>query len=438
MSAGDFYGGSESFPQSAFFGREGGEEWSQHCIYGDFYREPEESVTRGVTLASSVAESGQFGDPFQCGPGDFYRDDQDVFKSAELPCNSFLPGPIFPGNSFELEKTFGVPAPELKSAPEIPRFQPCNRPPDKPSDPFWEYEVTTFRLEVQDPFMIGNWLLDFFSNQIEAVVVKVNCKKFAINAEAFGQGLPCGVMCTLKCRVYTEVNTYNMYAVEFQRRSGDCVAFNSVYKEAQHFLRSRPNDTPHREPAAKRVESPGALPGSQQGDLKSSTAEEGDAVSPLLDMALMPGLQADAARGLLGVAQDPAAASMLLSDTNFHAIGALLQWNCTSVAHPTSQLLSTLSQRSEAIPFFTRDDFLVNVIEKLRSTPSTAHRVQAELLKAIRAAVHHCVEHSALARNGNFEAIARQLEDVLADAGSSGHKDVIHPIQEVLQLLRAS
>ena len=85
-------------------------------------------------------------------------------------------------------------------------------------------EVTTVVSDAE-PYRIGNDLLDFFGT-IPGKVMKVNTTKFTIKAEVDIYPAPC----LLKVRIYRLGE--KQFAVEFQRRSGDSICFQNLFKRA--------------------------------------------------------------------------------------------------------------------------------------------------------------------------------------------------------------
>ena len=108
------------------------------------------------------------------------------------------------------------------------RFSKLDCPPDVPADPFFDMAVTTVVSDAE-PYRIGNDLLDLFGT-IPGKVVKVNTTKFTIKAEVEIYPAPC----LLKVRIYRLGE--KQFAVEFQRRSGDSICFQNLFKCASALL----------------------------------------------------------------------------------------------------------------------------------------------------------------------------------------------------------
>eukprot|EP00440_Ansanella_granifera_P053806 gb/GFBE01058328.1/.p1 GENE.gb/GFBE01058328.1/~~gb/GFBE01058328.1/.p1 ORF type:complete len:427 (+),score=82.11 gb/GFBE01058328.1/:1-1281(+) len=403
MSSGSGYSSSDlnpAFSQSFSLPTqdEGDDGWpQQQRIYGDFYREPVEMVTRGVTLSGPIVDS-----PFQFGAGDFYREPDNVFRGLSLPGP---PGPFEEQLFKDIASPFD-PVPTGKpKATSFDRFEESVLPPPTPTDSFWSYEVTTFYLTTQAPFTIGNALLDFLGQEA-ASITKVNHKKYSIKVEVFMES----VMCTLKIRTYSHSSEVpNTYAIEFQRRSGDCVTFNQVYQKAQSYMKSNFDSL---SPSSQQ-ETPLLLPAIalQHSSPTSSDAE----ISPLLDMAGLvefPGLQAESATALAEMAKDPIAASTLCTESAFKEFQKLLQSDQTDVAYPTACLLKSLAQCPEAFVYFALDGFLQLMIDKVRSRTGTAQLVRRELAQALQSATSQSALHM---DELDRDMVKRSLNDAIRD-----------------------
>jgi len=106
-------------------------------------------------------------------------------------------------------------------------------PPAVPSDPFFKLESTTLVVSTRSPWRIGELLLDFLSTWVVVYSLKVKPAKCSIKSRFLHDGIPC----CLKIKVYSMDST--TYAVEVQRRSGDVVVFNEVFRALTGFLEVR-------------------------------------------------------------------------------------------------------------------------------------------------------------------------------------------------------
>lgn len=164
-------------------------------LLGDFYREPED-VTRGITLSA-----------FDC------NSIGDVWSPT-------LSGPWEPLKLIEAPRSVQTRA---------CRFQDFEEGRKVPEDPFFVLEKTTQYLLGVSPSKAGNLLLDLLEQEIPSSITKINEKKFTIKANAFHDGNACQI----KICIYQQEPGC---AVEFQRRSGDALAFWGVYEKAKQYL----------------------------------------------------------------------------------------------------------------------------------------------------------------------------------------------------------
>jgi hypothetical protein len=371
---------------------------------GDFYREPDD-VVRGVQF-------GNLSDPVRHPAGiahDFYHDSADLKSHALLPdslgsgCGGLLPSSdpdLFPEASF---KAFGsgydpdeLTSPKYHSTFDLPhRFVPGDEPPFPPTDEYWKYEVTTLHVKTAGPhesYKIGNHLLAFLHEQVVSSIRKVrspsetNFQKFSIKADVFIEN----IMCTLKIRVYRDTRE-GWYFVEFQRRSGDCVSFNTAYQNACTYLRTRLGASAGWPDSFAPVQ-----PQPQQHDGTMGTmgvVVSQDEITPLLDMASMkqmPSLQAESATALAGLAQDNTRATLLCNNKAFDQFKNLLVSNQTVVAYPTARILFALAQCAEATRYFAEQGILPAILDKVRSEGTSA-LVQKHLMQTLSIAVARCV-----------------------------------------------
>jgi len=377
MSADRFgYFGTDPLPES-----QEEDDWAQQRMYGDFYRDPVDSVTRGLSLDPNSVPYGFTSD--QVNHFDFYRDaDDDVFKGASLP----------PSVAFDDESHFfKEPVPDYgfsssAAGKGVVAVDPSkcegfgesdSPPPPPPNSSFWKPEVTTVRLTTREPpWQIGKAVLDFL-NRISANVLKVRSHKFTVKSEVFAGG----AMVIVKIRIYRQEN--DMYDVEFQRRSGDAVTFNRSYDMASKFLTRR--------------FCPLGLAGQEQEDFSdgfntpspigSPTSDScGDGMLPLLDMTMMDGLQAEAAIFLAHKAKEEP--EVLCTEAVFKEVQQLLGETSTDVAYPTACLLSTLAGCPKAAGFFVATGMLPLMISQVQRQP--AQLVQKTLAQAVNLATKQC------------------------------------------------
>uniref|UniRef100_A0A7S4UWC9 Uncharacterized protein n=1 Tax=Alexandrium monilatum TaxID=311494 RepID=A0A7S4UWC9_9DINO len=344
-------------------------------LTGDFYREPD-NVVRGLSLSQASLEAPCLS-PFKgFADGGFYCEPDDILQGI-----SISPGTqadLLRG-SLDLCKVLGK-APDCPSkASCIPadneRFTEANIPPDTPSDRFFKLEATTLHLSSRAPWDIGNDLLDFLNTRVVSSITKVNRQKFTVKADVFIEASSCA----LKARAYREER--GMYALEFQRRSGDSVAFNRLFQQAAEVL------SPRFVPVKAVVEAD--LDMNRRELSRCSTKDHKAELTPLLDMAGLldlPALQAESAAALADMAQDTGSALRLCTRRAFEEIKKLLQADQTDVAYPTARILLFLAQCPEAVPCFADRALLLMMLDKVRSRATSA-LVQQSLAQALNTVI---------------------------------------------------
>jgi hypothetical protein len=329
-------------------------------------------------------------------------------------------------------------------------FKEIDWPPEIPEDPHFRFEVTTVLVPSERPYEIGNHLLEFLSTQVVSSNTKVRTpsdtsqQKCSIIADVFSQNL----MCNLRVQLYQNPAADQVpgegatFAVEFQRRSGDSLAFNHTFQQAVEFLKARMGlgnlflpaaaaGSPHpptRSPSYRivrlsDVEEPeeqmprkndgifdfDALDGpDEDDDIVEQDVDLGllpalglEEVAPLLDMASLngsPALQAEAATALAELAGDDQAAEVLCTERAFTAFKQLLgvvndgeaAW-ATAVGYPTALMLERLAQHSAAMSFFAEQGILELILKKVQSKELDA-LVQREFARALAFAVPRCAK----------------------------------------------
>mmetsp|Transcript_19196 Transcript_19196/g.55746 ORF Transcript_19196/g.55746 Transcript_19196/m.55746 type:complete len:451 (+) Transcript_19196:187-1539(+) len=374
-------------------------------LSGDFYHEPDD-VTRGVSIPPAALDlpymSNSFADlDFCCHePADALKGlslgsamgfDMEPFGTPE--CLGVLPG----------QAAVGLGPGGLAVPAGAERFTATDHPPPAPLDELYEFAATTLRVRSASPLDIGNHLLDFLETQVTSTTMKVNRLKFTIKVNVFNDN----TMCTAKIRTYREAP--ETFAIEFQRRKGDCVAFSKVFLQAAQYLSARLEAVP----AAPVPATPGAGKAPQLQLLSDSRPE--DSLDLLLDLANddCPPLQAEAAISLADVAQDGAGAASLCNARAFRGLKELLKSTQDDVAYPTATALSALSQRPEAMSCFAEQDILPLVIDKIRST-ATSELVQRELARALNTVITGCAERLS-------DKVSEEIMHSLADAAKDAH-----------------
>jgi len=389
-------------------------------LSGDFYHEPDDDVTRGMSMPPAALDlqyiPNNFADlDFCCHePGDALKGlnlggvmgfDSEPLGAPE--CLGALPGQPAGG--------FG-PGSSAPSA-DVVRFTATDSPPPAPADEFYEFTATTLHVRSAAPLDIGNHLLDFLETQVTSTITKVNRLKFTIKANVFDDD---NAMCTAKIRSFREAP--ETYAIEFQRRKGDCVAFGKVFQQAAQYLSARLEAVPAAPGATKAPPAP-----------RGTCASRGDGLDPLLQLAgdASAPLQAEAAVSLSDVARDADAAASLCNVRAFDGLKELLRSNEDDVAYPTAKALSALSERPEAMPCFAEQDILPLIIDKIRST-ATSELVQRELARALNTTITSC---AGTLSDKVSEEIMHSLADATKDV-NFGHASVYWNLQGAYSALK--
>lgn len=327
-------------------------------IVGDFYREADD-VCRGVTLTSpldfgsDLPTSYKTGDPYPCSADDVMR------GGVLMSVPEVFQDP--PGYDGRPRMSGWPPHRNLEKAPPVitdtsARFSRGSGAPPLPSDDLFELLPTTVFVQKVSAERVGNALLDFFSQEIEASITEVNISKFKVRASAC---VPFG-SCGLKVRVYRDRGADGTLVVEFQRLQGSPVAHVDVFKQAVEYIR-------------------GALPGvvkSRRNDLRSpqrlnapaGSGEPAKHFQPIFDMALAqdsPDLQTEAAAAMLEAAQHEGPSDdELTSSKGLQAMHGLLKASCISACGPAARLLLVLAGGPRAERLLEYDDLMQTVVEK--------------------------------------------------------------------------
>lgn len=363
---------------------------------GDFYRDPDH-ITRGVVMpASDIPQVASFhgDDEFKVPPfADFHRED----------------AVGFPGLA-------GIEA--ASGSMEHVRFEEKDVAPLLPSDPYFKVEATTLFIQrvENSGAAVANALLDVLNQEVAAEITKVSKHKLAVRATIFMDRLACAA----KMRVYSRGPGGDL-VLEFQRRSGDPVAFAFFFQKASEALALRTGGLTgdgERQRAPRAVLLPPPLPFTCTAG-NALALGDGD-VLPLLDLAgytEAPPLQAEAASALAGVAHEGKSAA-LCTEKNFQEFRKLLKADHTEVVYPTAQLLSSLARCPLAEPHFA--GMLPVMLEKVCAAPCDG-LVQQELAAAFGAASALCA--AALSASALSEVLA--LVDI-ALAGAAAGSAVVH------------
>jgi len=303
--------------------------------------------------------------------GDFYRDTEDTVRGLALDA---FPDQINEASSFGKDWHHPYGSSDFDSALEIKRgqlvqgtleqtqrsFQESDLPPQLPDDDgFALSKATAIYLTDEAAWCAGNRLLSFLNEEIQAHVKKVNRIKFTIKAEVLFQSQTCVV----KVRVYRlELSAQALnFVFEFQRKSGDSVAFSGFFRQARQCLCPSPSSAVELSREAPKLPPPVAM-------LQPSSQEDTEClVTPLIDAACHAedrSLQASAAAGLAEAAED--SPTQLCTDNGFIAIRRLMQVESFEVSSQVSRLLSILVDSCEADAYFVKDGMLHLLLDKIR------------------------------------------------------------------------
>jgi hypothetical protein len=310
---------------------------------GDPYCELFDDVTRGVSIAQPHG--------------------LDAFWSAQkensMDSNSFfLTGGDFEYSCMEKAPFFGEPissSANYQLAPELEAFQVHHVPPAAPSSQNFFFVSTTAFLKECSPQKIGSSLLDFFKSQVVASITKVTLEKYAIKAEVFVDGHSC----MMKVRVYTHGDKY---AVELQRRAGDAFILHSTFQLLSEYLECCLGIAVE----TSQQEKLPALPANAECEVSEQVEEYADdnileMVAPVLAMATIAGLQAEAASALCKMATGGriSAAPLLESpDQVAAALTHLLTSGQIDAVYPAARCISALAVFGEAGPLLAHQGLL--------------------------------------------------------------------------------
>jgi len=342
--------------------------------YGDL-----DDVTRGVSIAQPHG--------------------LDAFWSAQkesscMDTNSFfLTGCDYEYSSFQTEpfcaklasnSAHGILAPESES------FQVEHVPPTPPSSEHFFFVSTTLFLKDCSPQKIGNTLLDFFKSRVVASITKVRLEKYTVKAEVFADGHSC----LMKARVYTHGDKY---AIEVQRRAGDAFILQSTFQLLSDHLEASVGAS-FLETLEKKEKLP-ALPATPELDRSRELEDYPDessveVVTPLLAMATIAGLQAEAASALCKMANGgrTSAAPLLESpDQVASALTHLLASGQIDAIYPAACCVSALATFGEAGPLLAHQGLLEAAANRAVAELAVAQGlVGTALARAVTDAVQCC------------------------------------------------
>jgi hypothetical protein len=286
-------------------------------LFGDFYRE--DDVMRGITMPSTRSS------------GDFYREESQGVRGITMPSTSINFNDL--GNPYtDSDFGWGKPScakymgsPGIASAPAF-RFEDGDEPPELSPQVSAHMEDTRLQVNGFSSREVGNILVAILTDTIGARVTKLNRSKFTVRAQAFLSGLYCEV----KVRVYKQ-NAARDYAVEFQKRNGDSIAFGLLFQQAKEALHGSGAERTGLS-AKARVNIPATV-----------VLPPEHSIAPLLGMAATTqdvNLLAEVALSLAILAQNAQVAAELRMPCAYSVLQELEHINDFRVADPTSRVLS--------------------------------------------------------------------------------------------------
>jgi hypothetical protein len=289
-------------------------------------------------------------------------DDDDTFRSITLPANFDLGsamslsmagdpysenddvcrGLAMGSGNFDMPRSDSLDFECDSKSDKQMQFFFGDAPPALPLDPDFRLECTTIIIENSPPEQVGNGLLALLKQRAGASISKVSRKKFSVKAYVHVGGLSCDV----KVRVYSqEVG----FAVEFQRRSGDALALQGLFRLASEELDFYSRAAPFEQHAF--VDAHGPAQVQMVGQVGSSNKRE-ISIAPLLDMARSCAsdlsLQAEVAEALAHYASDANVAWQLSTPDALEVRENLTGIAHVSVAHPMRRLSAALAHVAQS------------------------------------------------------------------------------------------
>lgn len=393
---------------------------------GDFYREQDDGV-RGVSIAPPSAQlwtGSGLGSGIHMG-NSFFETEHDVFgmQSFGLGAACLKDGTLAPSKGLYDDAFPAWPSLHEESLEQFQplceasdQFQPGDKPPSAPSSEHFRLEPTTVFVTGALPHEIGNRILTFFRSQVVASITKVRPTKYTVRTEVFEES----AVCSMKVRVYRVSDNPSCYSVEFQRRSGCAFAFRGVYDRASEFLGAA--FTTSGGSTALQVPRQSVPPLPSVGDDELGFAD----VLPLLEMAGMVSLQAEAAVALCKLADGGrGCVEPLLQapEETGVALEQLIASNSLEAAYPAALTLIALAAYPEARPLFTAPGLLQAAVKGAGATvvPSA---VRVALAQSVGAGVRSCAAQADLSRE-LMAGLQTELEGTLqgsnVDSFARGH-----------------
>lgn len=370
-----------------------GTQVSMSSMMGDFYPEVDD-VTRGLSLPGGIRDCcfGSTFDPFE---ESRLKGEDFVFRKADWCLPDKDRALLSPSLMFE----------EQDEALPVPR------------DSFFKLEMTSFTAQARSASLLGNRMICFLNSEADGVIRKVDRSKFSIRAEVCLDGLSCET----KVRIYRQ--SCGIYIVEMQRRSGDGIAFNRLYRWASHYVSGGTGQQ-------KALEEFHKVPSLSHGNKEASLAT-------LLDLAKTSNkqLQTEAAQGLLQAAQDENLSGQLCTTQALPALQNLLQSDSFGIAEPLAHVLCVLSFLPEAQDMFTARHVLRVMVDMIWSK-----RIGKLVSERLAHAVHHLVVQNSVQLSSEVRAeVSSTLAAKVNDANEAfAPKDEAASFKAALRCLQKS
>eukprot|EP00927_Polykrikos_kofoidii_P000665 TRINITY_DN10246_c0_g1_i1.p1 TRINITY_DN10246_c0_g1~~TRINITY_DN10246_c0_g1_i1.p1 ORF type:complete len:533 (+),score=80.47 TRINITY_DN10246_c0_g1_i1:147-1745(+) len=212
------------------------------CMDGDWYH-GKDDVVKGLRLGPSIpieSDAGQQSGFMACGLTSSIGSGMDMIDNTQLSRlteTSFGCADVSSPNAIEGQK----------QEPDSARFDKSHAAPVKFEDSlFLDDAATSIHLRGASPCEAANCVLDNLRGREWVAILKINPKKFSIKAVAC---CSMGLSCEFKVYVYdasgfdlseqlsnVDVKSSQVATLEFQRRSGDCVAFAKIIEAVQADL----------------------------------------------------------------------------------------------------------------------------------------------------------------------------------------------------------
>lgn len=253
----------------------------------------------------------------------------------------------------------------------VERFTEKELPPHMPEDSFFQFSQTTIFVRSTTPGEIANIIIDWLLSEPTMSIINVNRKKFSIKARVFSHHF---MMCMIGIRLYWQGD--DKYAIEFIRRSGDCLTFSGFFHRIATFLK---HQVPKMDNPPETVEQ--FSPRCPDHDKRI----DGGDFEPILDMAAchdLPALQVESAVALAHIAQDYQAAPALCNDPTIKALKGLLCTGRKDIEHPAAHALSSMARHPECKPCLI-DQELTSIVQNVIHSSATTLHVRNQLAQAL-------------------------------------------------------